>query len=65
MRHQIHKRATLFNEEVEGFTYGKFSSIKIGIVVLALFSAFVATGWLVHQLPHVVNFMDVYEEANQ
>lgn len=64
MRHHI-KRATLFNEEVEGFTYGKYGSIKIGIVFLALFTAFVFTGWVLHELGNLISFMDIFTDATK
>lgn len=52
-------RNTLFNSEVEGFTYEKYSTIKLTIVVVALFATFTFLGWVMNVAGHVVTVMDL------
>lgn len=56
-------RNTLFNDEVEGYTRGKYSIIKIGVLVVALFGAFVFIGWVLTTLTNMVPFMDTFLDA--
>ena len=50
-------RNTLFNREVEGYTREKYSTIKLGILALAVFSGFVFIGWIVHTITQILEVM--------
>lgn len=54
---------TLFNEEIEKYTGRKYSLIKIGVLVVALFAAFTFIGWALTTLTNMVPFMDVFLDA--
>lgn len=54
---------TLFNEEVEGFTHQKYSTIKLTILAIALFAFFAFGGWLMNIGGHLISYMDAYVDT--